>query len=101
MSIMTTEAPHANGTSRKETFEFDVVDVTGMNTALVSDVQRTTPAGAVAKTLAARMELPQNVPWALRSDETAAYLDDSRAIGDQIETGARVVLTPKSHLGMR
>ena len=101
MSIMTTEAPHANGTSRKETFVFDVVDVTGTNAVQVRDVQRATPAGAVAKALAGRMELPQNVPWALRSDETAAYLDDSRPIGEQIEPGSRVVLTPKSHLGMR
>jgi len=52
----------------------------------------------VAQTLAARMELPTNVPWALRNDQ-GMFLDDTQEIGAQIEQDARLTLTPKAHLG--
>jgi len=45
------------------------------------------------------MSLPADVPWALRDDGSSAYLDSERPIGDQIEPGARVTITPKTHLG--
>jgi hypothetical protein len=47
-------------------FRFEAADVTGTHLIDARDVHRATPAGAVAQALAARMELPQNVPWALR-----------------------------------
>lgn len=56
-------------------------------------------AGTVTDAMAADMALPEDVPWALRSDESSAYLDESRPIGDQLEPGSRVTLTPRSHLG--
>jgi hypothetical protein len=64
----------------------------------VADMQPSVPAGAVALTLAQRMELPTDVPWALR-DDRRAFLDDERQIGEQLEADAKVTLTPKTHLG--
>ena len=61
-------------------------------------MQGSVPAGAVARTLAQRMELPTDVPWALR-DDCGALLDDDRQIGEQIDADAKVTLTPKTHLG--
>lgn len=80
------------------TLRFRATDVTGTLEMDVADVQDSVPAGAVARTLAQRMELPTNVPWALR-DDRGAFLADDRRIGDQIEPGATVTLTPKTHLG--
>jgi hypothetical protein len=74
-------------------------DVTGTHSVVASDVQKTLPAGAVAQALAARMSLPQNVPWALRDESTSAFLEDDKPIGEQLATGARVTVTPKTHLG--
>ena len=58
-----------------------------------------TPVGSVARAFASRMELPGNVPWSLRNDRTGAILDEEKPIGEEIETGDRVVVTPRSHLG--
>jgi len=52
----------------------------------------------VATALASRMGLPADVPWIIRNDATGAVLEE-RPIGDQIEDGAKVVLSPKAHLG--
>ncbi len=73
-------------------------DVTGSR-SLPVDVERDLPASEVARSVAALMSLPGNVPWALRADASSAYLDDATAIGDQLAPGARVTLTPKTHLG--
>src|SRR5436189_4793638 len=81
------------------TFSFEAADVTGMHRVVANDVQRSLPAGAVAKALAARMALPENVPWALRDEQTSAYLDDNKPIGEQLQLGAKVTVTPKTHLG--
>ena len=77
---------------------FRATDVTGMLDMDVMDLQGSVPAGAVAQTLAQRMELPTNVPWALR-DDRGAFLDDSREIGEQIAPDTTVTVTPKTHLG--
>ena len=83
-----------------DTLSFEATDVTGLRPVQVSDVQRSLPAGAVARALAAQMSLPDNVTWALRRDDTTgAYLDDEVPIGDQIEPDARLTVTPKTHLG--
>ena len=80
---------------------FEAADVTGTHRVTVDDVQRTLPAGAVAKALASRMSLPENVPWALRDNASSAYLDAEKPIGDQIGTGpdVKLTVTPKTHLG--
>jgi len=81
------------------TLNFRATDVTGMHAVEVTEVPRDLPAGAVARSLAARMSLPDDVPWALRSDSSSAYLTDDVAIGDQIETDTDVTVFPRSHLG--
>ena len=97
MTAETMSAPPETAT-RANGFRFQAADVTNTHVLEASDVDRDTPAGSVAMALAARMELPQG-PWALRDDLTGNYLDDQRAIGEQIESNARLTLTPKSHLG--
>jgi len=57
------------------------------------------PVRAVADSLAHRMSLPGDVAWALRDDRSSQYLDDDRPIGDQVEPGSHVTITPKTHLG--
>jgi hypothetical protein len=54
---------------------------------------------SVADSIAARMALPDDVAWALRDDDSSTYLDESRPIGSQIGPGARVTITPQTHLG--
>ena len=78
-------------------FRLRAIDVTG-SLEIEADLQPTAPAGAVAQTLAQRMELPLDVPWALRNDR-GAFLDDDRQIGEQLKADAKVTLTPKTHLG--
>ncbi|HOK77360.1 MAG TPA: hypothetical protein PLW35_06510 [Verrucomicrobiota bacterium] len=77
---------------------FRATDITESNDIEVEDLEWDVPAGDVAQTLAARMELPTNVPWALRNDQ-GMFLDDTQEIGAQIEQDARLTLTPKAHLG--
>jgi hypothetical protein len=84
-----------------ETIRFTATDVTGTHTVEATDVQRTLPAGAVARSIADKFGLPGDVPWALRSDSTSAYLDEDVAIGDQIESDSRITIFPRTHLGGR
>ena len=98
LTIEPTESSPANGTARKRSFTLEASDITGTHYIEGRPVQRTTPAGEVARTFAAQMSLPTNAPWALR-DESGAFLEDQLAIGDQVEAGAKVTVTPKSHLG--
>jgi hypothetical protein len=80
------------------TLAFEARDVTGIRRVDVSDVQPSTPAGAVATALAERMALPDNVPWSLRDSRSRA-LDDRRPIGEQVEAGEHLTVTPRAHLG--
>lgn len=73
-------------------------NVTGTH-ELAIEVGRDLPAAEVTASIVSLMSLPTDVPWALRDDGSSAYLDDERPIGDQLEPGARVTLTPKAHLG--
>ncbi len=87
--------PPATGTA---TITFDAENVTG--TACVSATFQTDLlAGAAAKALASEMALPANTPWALRNEGTSEFLDDAKPIGEQVRTGDKVIVTPKSHLG--
>ena len=87
--------------SAADTVSFQATDVTGTHSVVVSDVQRSLPAGAVAQSLASSLGLPQNVPWALRHDSTGAFLEDAVPIGQQLgeQTDARLTVTPQTHLG--
>lgn len=90
-------------TGRRETADpsinFYAQSVTGHERVEVS-FQRSTPADTVATSLAEMLGMPVDVPWAIRDDESSSYLD-AGPIGDQIEPGARVTVTPKTHLGRR
>ena len=59
--------------------------------------------GAIAETVAARMSLPTDTTWALRSDATAAFLDDDATIGEAVgvngDTEVFLTATPRAHLG--
>ena len=54
--------------------------------------------GAVARAVANQFSLPENVPWSLH-DDRGAFLDDEAPIGDQVTTGAKLWVSPKTHLG--
>ncbi len=81
------------------TLSFEVSNVIGTKAFAVSEVDATLPAEVVARGLAEEMALPQNVPWQLRDDDSAEFLDGAREIGSQVESGAHLSLTPKAHLG--
>jgi hypothetical protein len=73
-------------------------DVTGTQSVVADDVQYSLPAGAVARAVANQFSLPENVPWSLH-DDRGAFLDDEAPIGDQVTTGAKLWVSPKTHLG--
>ncbi len=77
----------------------EATDVTGTHTVRLSAVEPNVPAGVLAAAIAARMSLPDNVPWMLRDDATSVFLDEQRAVGDQIRPDAKVTITPRTHLG--
>ncbi len=103
--ILTEDPPVANNKApRTDTVGFHARDITGTQEFDVTGINRATPAGAVANSLAARMALPSNVPWSLRSDRSGAWLRDDQPIGDQLigeaeEESPSLTLTPKAHLG--
>jgi hypothetical protein len=78
---------------------FSAHDVTGTILLEKENIQGSIPVSAVASSLASEMQLPENVPWGLRNDETSEFLDDEKAISEQIESGTSVTVTPKTHLG--
>jgi hypothetical protein len=77
---------------------FSASDVTGTNELEFSGIDGYRLASDVAMSVAEAMGLPTNVPWALRDDASARMLEE-RAVGSQVQTGARLVVLPKSHLG--
>jgi len=99
MSIMTTE--NFAGSAKPNAFSFWASDVTGTNQMNVRDILPGTLAGDVAQALAARMELPRDVPWSLRHDRDGSYLRDDQGIREQLneDEEPRLTLTPRTHLG--
>ena len=99
---MTTELPQTTtrgGHGGTSMLTLEAFDVTGNTMAEARHIQPDTPAGDVAQAISAQMQLPQGLPYTLRSDSTGQFLQDDRPIGEQVDTGARVVVTPKAHLG--
>ena len=88
-------------TALAKTIRFTATDVTGTHTVEVTDVEPSLPAGAIARSIASRIGLPDDVPLALRSDSSSAYLEDDVAIGDQIESDTNITIFPRTHLGGR
>ena len=77
---------------------FRAGNVTGTR-ELPVEIGRDLSAGDVADVIADRMSLPDDVSWVLRDDQSSAFLDESRPIGEQLAPGAHVTVTPKTHLG--
>lgn len=96
--IMTTETLAGPAGAGDASLSFRVEDVTGTFTIDNYRVDRAVSAGVVASSIARQLSMPESVAWTLRSESTGAYLDD-RPIGEQLEPGARTVLTAKTHLG--
>lgn len=101
MSIAPAMSPAVASSRRSNTIRFHARDVTGTHEMDVEGIPRGTASGVVAQSLAARMELPTNVPWSLRNDRTGAWLKDDQALDEQVndKVEARLTLTPKTHLG--
>jgi hypothetical protein len=95
----TTLAPPAPTTA--SALELEVADVTGMNEVLITNLDPATLVGAVTKSVAARMQLPKDVPFSLRRDDTSEVLVEDQPIGPQLRQDARahLTLTPRTHLG--
>ena len=93
--LLTKERPDA----AEAVIRFHAQGVTGSDAIEVS-FQRSTPGDAVARSLANMLGMPDDLSYGIRNDGTSAYLEDV-PIGDQIETGTRVTLVPKTHLGFR
>jgi len=81
------------------TMSLEASDVTNTHSVDLTGVQRSLPAGAVARSVASMMGLPTNVPYALRLDSTSEVLRDDEPIGDQVRSGAQLSVIPKTHLG--
>ena len=81
-----------------DAFSLELSDVTGTHTVVAEDVQQSLPAGAIARAVASQFSLPENVPWSLH-DDRGAFLDDEKPIGDQVQAGAKLWVSPKTHLG--
>ncbi len=82
------------------TVSFVANDVTGTLALEESGVQGDLPVSAVAASVARKMNLSVDTPWALRDDESR-LLEDNEPIGRQLrkKTGQELTLTPKTHLG--
>ena len=88
----------APSAAARDALSLELSDVTGTNSVVADDVQHSLPAGAVARAVANQFSLPENVPWSLH-DDRGAFLDDEAPIGDQVTTGAKLWVSPKTHLG--
>ena len=95
---MKTENVNPSGGGAPESLLLHAVTVTGSQEIPV-EVGPELSVRSVTDAIAHRMALPSGVSWTLRDDRSSAYLDDEGAIGDQIAPGARVTITPKTHLG--
>jgi hypothetical protein len=82
----------------RDVLSFRATNVTGTR-ELPVEFGRELSAGDVTDVLVDRMSLPEDVSWVLRDDQSSAFLDESRPIGDQLEPGAHVTVTPMTHLG--
>jgi hypothetical protein len=90
----------STATANHEVLTFQAANVTGTQ-ELPIEVVPGLSVRSVTDSIAHRMALPNDVPWSLRDDSSSTYLDEDRPIGDQIEPGTHLTITPKTHLGGR
>ena len=94
----TSVATEAHDEGGGDTLTVEVQTVT-RSRRCTATLHRDVHADKAAASLAARLQLPANTPYALRSSRTAGFLDDAKTLGEQVEQNERLTLTPKSHLG--
>jgi hypothetical protein len=87
-------------TATNEMLAFQAANVTGTQEIPIQ-IGRGVSVRSVTESIAHRMALPDDVAWTLRDDGSSSYLDEQRSIGDQIQPGAHVTITPKTHLAAR
>ena len=87
-------------TANPELLMFRAANVTGTQEVPIEVVPGLS-VRSLTDSIAHRMALPGDVPWSLRDDGSSTYLDEDRPIGDQIEPGTHLTITPKTHLGGR
>lgn len=95
---MTTKTGFTLSPESEEYLEVRAMNISGSRQVELR-VQRRLPAGTLARTAARRLSLPGDSIWALRDESSSAYLDDTRPVGEQVRSGARLRLSPRSHLG--
>ena len=93
----TNETLLTDAESDTATLTVEVQNVT-RSRSVQATFQSTLRADAAAAALASRLALPANVPYSLRTSK-AAYLEDTKTLGEQVTPGERLTLTPRSHLG--
>lgn len=79
------------------TLELRATNITGTR-ELPLRVGRDLPVRDLTSSIAELMSLPDDVAWALRADR-GQFLDDRATIGQALEPGAHVTITPRTHLG--
>jgi hypothetical protein len=84
-------------TGKSEMLAFQAANVTGTQQIPV-EFGRDLSVQSVTDSIAHRMSLPDDVSWSLRNDGSSAYLDEDLPIGDQVEPGDHLTITPKTHL---
>lgn len=94
---------HETNTMQKavaDPLSFSVTEVTGIRSLDVNGIDGHRIASDVAGSMASMLELPTNTPYALRDDKAARMMKDDVPLGNQIgQTGTRLTVIPKSHLG--
>jgi hypothetical protein len=83
-------------TASPEILAFRAGNVTGTREIPV-EYGRGVSVKSVTESIAHRMALPDDVTWSLRNDGSSDYLDEKSRIGDEIEPGDHVTITPKTH----
>ena len=78
---------------------FVASDVTGLRRRQFEAVDGHRSAADVAQSVAMSLDLPSNVKWSLRNEQSARMLREDQSVGSQVESGAELVVIPKSQLG--
>ncbi|MEE8467001.1 MAG: hypothetical protein V3T22_01005 [Planctomycetota bacterium] len=76
---------------------FRASNITGTR-ELPLEVRRNSTVADVTSSIADLMALPDDVAWSLRADR-GQFLDEEATIGDLLEPGSHVTITPRTHLG--
>jgi hypothetical protein len=93
MSTTDTMPTHGNAT-----LDFRLVNVTGTREYAFS-VNPSLLVEDVIRNVVEEMQLPDTVVYAFRDDGSSRYLKEGNSIGSEIRPGARLTVTPKTHLG--